>query len=303
MVNCKKKVWKMAVGGILFGLLISAWSWQYPLNVQCAQSKRNQTQEAENIIKNTIQKLEKAESMHVKATMNMEVDALGMNLDTQAEIDMISFQSPYKIKSESSLDRGFLGEKEWTVYAAQQKGEYQLYEKNGKKWSVNEAQAKELLKYDGRNLLKIYLYQIEELQELGEQTLDGIKTVKYRGAFSGDGQKKVLLDAGSIELVSKLFQNSLIKPFGSLVEQKEKVSAMMESAEDLEVVLWIDKYTGYPVQCKMELTEMLSAAYKELAESMSSETARKIARKIEIKKTEIIIECDDFNDAEEIELP
>lgn len=303
MVNCKKKVWKMAAGGILFGLLISAWSWQYPLNVQCAQSKKIQTREAENIIKNTIQRLEKAESMHVKATMNMEVDALGMNLDTQAVIDMISFQSPYKIKSESSLDMGFLGEKEWTVYAAQQKGEYQLYEKNGKKWSVNEAQAKELLKYDGRNLLKIYLSQIEELQELGEETLDGIKTVKYTGAFSGDGQKKLLLDAGSIELVSKLFQNSLIKPFGSLVEQKKKVSAMMESAEDLEVVLWIDKYTGYPVQCKMELTEMLSAAYKELAESMSSETARKIARKIEIKKTEIIIECDDFNDAEEIELP
>jgi len=299
----KKNNGSLILGGILSCIAILIIGCLQPMKVQCAQSKKKTVLTAEDTISDAIRKLEDAQSVHSNVTMKMEVEAFGLNLDTQADLDLIAFRNPYKIKSESHLDMGLLGEKEWTVYATQKGKDYQLYEKNGRKWNVQEAKAKDLLKYDGRNMMKIYLSQIKELQEKGEERLDDSTVIKYTGFIQSDGLKKILLDSGSIDLVGKLFQNSLLKAFGSLSEQKEKVASMIEGTKDLGVTLWIEKDSGYPVRCKMDITESINGAYKELTEGLPSEKAKKVAEKIVIKKTEIVIDCDDFNEAEDFELP
>ena len=283
----KNKKFVLCITTLLFCCMI-------PMNVRC---------ETYDTLENTIQKVEDAKSMHTSVSMTMEVDAFGFDVETEAEIDMISFKSPYKVQSEISLDMGLLGEKEWTVYGAKKDGTYQIYEKNNKKWNAREAQAKELLKYDGRNLMKIFLSQIEDLEKEGIQKKDGRQVVKYSGVITGEGQKKILLDAGCVELVDKLFKNSVLKPFGTLVEQQDKIEEMMKMSVDLPITLWVDKESGYPIQCKMDITEMIGDSYKDLTESMSSDKLRKLAEKVKINRTQIIIECDDFNAADNFVLP
>jgi len=303
MVNKTKKRKKLMRGGILLFITIFTLYWIQPINGQCQQLRKADHKTAEDSLKSAIKKIEETKSLHTKVSMKMEVEVFDLDVGTDAVIDMVSHQSPYKVRSQGTLNMGLLGEKEWSVYAVKNNEKYMLYEKKGKKWNAQEVKAKELIKYDGRNMMKIYLSQIEEIEKERTEKWEDREVIRYSGIINKDGLKKILLDAGSIELVDKLFQNSLLKPFGTLLEQKDKVSEMIETSIDMPVTIWIDQKSGYPLQCTMNITDVIDDTYKELTKSMSSDKARKLAEKVKIEKAEIIIECDDFNEAEIIVIP
>lgn len=285
-----------AAGIMTVFLAAFTWNRQGNMVVQAQMTPQDSVEAA-------IEKLEQAESMRANLVMDLGVEVLGLEMDAQASMDLVTFASPLRLKSDVSLDLGFLGDGQAETYACEENGKYFLYTKNRKRWTKQEVEASELSKYNGQLMMKTYLEQIEELEAQGKETLRKRETYKYAGVIHKDGLQKILLDAGCLELLAESFQGSVLKPVGTLLTQEEKTKALMKKAEDMEVTVWIDAQTGYPVQCSMDVGRMLSDAFGKLTGGSESKNSRKdIWSRVEITRAEIVIRCSEFNDAEEFEI-
>ena len=81
---------------------------------------------------------------------------------------------------------------------------------------------------------------------------------------------------------------------------------MIQLAEGMELTLWIDAQTGYPLQCTMDITEMMRDAYDLLTPKVtkgSGKSEKDIWSQIEVTKTEMVIKCTQFNAAEDFTIP
>ena len=260
----------------------------------------------EEMLELALEKLESAESMRTSLVMDMDIEVFRLRTGIEASMDMVSFRSPMKIKSEINLDMGLLGNTELEAYATEQDGNYQLFVKGGGGWNAGEAAISEVLKYDGRELVRVYLEQVEELEITGTEMLNGKKVYKFTGVMKNDGLEKVLLDTGSLQILSTLFQESILKSLGTFLAQEEEIAKLLKLAEDMELTLWIDAQTGYPLQCTMDITEMMSDAYDLMTPKVtkgSGKSEKDIWSQIEVTKTEIVIRCSQFNTAEDFTIP
>ncbi len=322
-------IWKkisavMVAGALLFSLAGFAWVWQEDLEAVQGTAEKNTTQSnvvlehtdtlqlsallekqqmstAQSRVDEALDKLIQAQSAHSVLTMDMEVEVFKLNLNAIAIMDMVSFRSPVQVKSDISLDLGILGDNQMEVYAREQNTGYQLFLKDGDGWRAQQITAAQLHKYDGQQMMQTFLEQIKDIEVVGTEKLDSGTAYKFTGVIRSDGLQAILLDTGSLGVVAELFQGSILKPFGALLEHEEKISALMKDAEDLEVTLWIDEKTGYPVKGAMDITQMMSDGYKQLYRAAAS--GKSIWSRIEIEKSEIVIECGEFNCAEEIIIP
>lgn len=258
------------------------------------------------ILEFALEKLTSAESMRSSLVMDMDIEVFRLKTGIEASMDMVSFRSPMKIKSEVNLDMGLLGKTQLEAYATEQDGNYQLYVKGAGKWKAGEATLSEVLKFDGMELVKVYLEQIEDLELTGTKMLNGKKAYQFSGVVKSDGLKKVLIDTGSLQILSTLFQNSILKSLGGFLAQEEEVAKMIQLAEGMELTLWIDAQTGYPLQCTMDITEMMQDAYDLLTPNVtkgSGKSEKDIWSQIKVTKTEIVIKCSQFNAAEDFKIP
>lgn len=322
-------IWKKifaatAAGALLFSLAGFAWDWQEELEAvqgtaekiardDVILSKKDintvqnnaQSDTAQSKLEEAKNKLSRAQSAHSVLTMDMEVEAFRLNLNAGAVMDMVSFQSPVKVRSDVSLDLGILGDTDLEVYAAEQGDGYCLYVKDEDGWKQQEVTASQIYKYNGQQMMQTFLEQIDDVREVGTEMLTSGKSYKYTGVIHSNGLQAILLDTGSLEVVAQLFQNSMLKSVGSLLKQEEEIRSLMKKAEDMEVTLWIDAQTGYPVKGTMDITEMMSEGFEQLSKNVSGSKnkGKSIWSQIGIEKTEIVIECGEFNCAEEIVIP
>lgn len=270
-------------------------------------SDREEGTLAEKAVSAALEKLNQAKSMQSGFVMDMGIEVFHLKMDAVASMDMTAFRSPMKVKSDIDLELGILGDTQLQIYALEQDDKYLIYLKDEKGWSRQETDAAGLVCYDGQKLMAAYLEQLEELEEAGTERLSGGMAYKYTGVVKNDGLQKVLLDTGSLKLLPILLkQHKLLKPLGTLLEQQqEQLPDMLKKAEDMQVTLWIDADTGYPVQCSMDVTRMLSEALELIANnaSASSKSNTEILSQLNITRTEITIQCSEFNAAEDFEIP
>lgn len=257
----------------------------------------------EQMLENGIVKLRQAESMHANLEMELEIKVFGFPMSAEASMDMVSFRSPMKLKTNVHLDMGLLGETEVENYACGKDDSYLLYTRDKKNWSVEETTAEELYKYDGQSMMQKYLEQIEELKEQGQEKLQGRSTYKYTGVIRKEGLQKILLDTGLVEHLATVMQGSVLKPVGTVLGQQEKIQALMKKAEDLQVNLWIDEQTGFPLQCSMDVTEMLSDAFGKLVQSSSGGSNKNIWSGLKLAGAQIVIQCGEYDNAQEFSMP
>lgn len=297
----KWKKW-IAAGMVpmLFIYLIGNW------NGQSRVQARAQSTAEEKVLENALGMLDKAESMRTSLSMDMEVKVFWLKTGFEASMDMVSVDSPVKLRSQASLDLGFLGDVELENYVIEQNGGYQLLHKDKDEWKPQEITQAQLYQYDGRQTVQVFLEQIGEIRAAGMGKVDGKKAYKYTGVVQGDGLQKILIDTGSLETLSALFQDSVLNSLGTFLEQEQEIGELLKTAGDLDVSLWIDARTGYPLQCSMDVTEMMGDAYEQICSEVASggkKTEKDLLSRIEIAETEIVIKCSDFNEAEEFVVP
>lgn len=297
----KWKKWIAAVMvPMLFLYLIGNW------NGQSKAQAKTQTTAEEKVLENALKMLGNAESVHTSLAMDMEVKVFWLKTGFEASMDTVSFRSPLKLKSQAGLDLGFLGDVNRETYVIEQDGGYQLLRKAKDGWNTQEITESQLYKYDGRQTMQVFLEQIEELKAAGTGKVDGKKARKYTGVVDGAGLEKILIDTGSLETLSILFQDSMLSSLGTFLEREEEIGELLKTAGELEMWLWIDAKTGYPLQCSMDVTEMMGDAYKQICSEVASggkEAEKDLLSRIEITETKIVMKCSDFNEAEEFVVP
>ena len=294
--------WKKWIATVMLPVVIIWLSGFSQGSIICAQEQKAE----EEILELALEKLTSAESMRSSLVMDMDIEVFRLRTGIEASMDMVSFRSPMKIKSEINLNMGLLGKTKMDAYATEQDGTYQLFVKGAGGWNAGEAALSEVLKFDGMELVKVYLEQIEELELIGTKVLNGKKAYQFSGVVKSDGLKKVLIDTGSIRILSTLFQNSILKSLGGFLAREEEVAKMIQLAEGMELTLWIDAQTGYPLQCTMDITEMMRDAYDLLTPKVtkgSGKSEKDIWSQIEVTKTEMVIKCTQFNAAEDFTIP
>ncbi len=266
-----------------------------------------QVQRTEEEIRNlAVKRLENVESMRSSLAIDMDVTVFRLKTGIEASMDMVSFRSPMKIKSEYHLDMGLLGSTSMETYARESEGKYQLFLKRADGWVAREVAASQVDQYDGRHLAKVYLEQIQDLKLSGTQMLDGREIYQLTGAVKNEGLKKVLIETGSLQVLSALFQDSILRSMGNFLEQEEEVEKLLELAEDMKLTLWIDAKTGYPLQCTMDITEMMKDAFALMAPKVikgSSKAEKDILSQIEVTKTQIVIRCSQYNTVKDFTIP
>ena len=295
--------WKKWIATAMLPVVIIWLSGFNQGSISYAQEQK--TTEAE-ILELALEKLTSAESMRSSLVMDMDIEVFRLRTGIEASMDMVSFRSPMKIKSEMNLDMGLLGKTELEAYATEKDGNYQLFVKGADGWKAGEAAISEVQKYDGRELVKVYLEQVEELEVTGTKMLDGKKVYQFSGVVKNDGLKKVLLDTGCLQILATLFQDSILKSLGGFLAREEEVAKLLQLAEDMELTLFIDAQTGYPLQCTMDITEMMSDAYDLMTPKVtkgSGKSEKDIWSQIEVTKTQIVIKCSQFNTAEDFTIP
>lgn len=294
----------------VMAVCLSAFGWNWKSTQKTGSTSQNTEYTSQNkkytpqqMQENGMDKLKTAQSLHASLEMELEIKIFGFPMEAKASMDMVSFQSPYKLKTDVNLDLGLLGETQALNYACQKDDFYLLYTKNKKGWNVEETTASELYKYDGQRMMQTFLEQIEELTEQGTEKLQGRSTYKYTGIIRWEGLQKILLDTGLVDHLATVMQGSVLKSVGNVLGQQEQIKALMKKAEDLEVTLWIDEQTGYPLQCSMDVTEMLSDAFGKLVESSSDNTGTKKWSGFKLTGAEIVIQCGEYNQAQEFTMP
>ncbi len=256
----------------------------------------------EKMLQIALERLATIESMHSDLTMDMEVKVLGLKTGMAANMDMTSFRSPVRVKADIGLDLGILGSTELEVYAREQGENYQLFLKDGKGWRSGTVEASQLCRFDGRQLMQVYLKQIENLKIADAGTLGGKKVCHFTGVVRNDGFKEMLVDTGSLRLLAALFGDTMLSSLGKLLAQEDEVSILLDRVKDIKVDLWIDIQTGDAVRCSMDITDMLRDAYDMLFGD-GSKTGNSIWSGIEVTKTELVLNCSEINEAEEITIP
>lgn len=271
---------------------------------------------ARKVLMQAVQKLEEADSM--ETTLEITVQARIFKLDAQAQIDaeFVTFQDPLRLKTQIETDLGWLGSSSAQLIAVDTEEGYRLFtarekkkglfdfagkiagnEKKETEWIKRSLPAGELAAYSGRDLMKTYLGQLTDVVYEGEKKRDGRSVYQYTAIVSHKGLKKILLDTGSLEVLLETGTANLWKPLRNVfMKNKDQIPEMMNRAEDMKVIVWVDKETGYPAGGSMDITHMLDGALREL-------TGQENAAGTGVQTAEICITCDRFNQAQKFAVP
>lgn len=250
-------------------------------------------------------KLAGVQSLDAEITVDMGIKVLGQQFDAQAVMDMSTFQSPMKMKADLCLDLGILGSSKMQAYAQEKDGKYGLYVYDGTKWSRQEARAADLKKYNGQKVMNIYLDKIGEINLEAAQTLEGKTADKYSGVIHGDTLKEVFQNSGITDSMGALMSNDVLKPLSLLLQNHgDLIQEVLEGAQDIPVSLWIDRETGYPVQCSMDITDIVGDIFTQVNKKSSGKiSTANLLSEVSISKTNITVKCGSFDEAEDFTVP
>ena len=267
------------------------------------------------LLSGALSNLKEAKSLHTSLNLDLTVKVYGLPLSAQAVFDMTVFHSPLKLKADTTLDLGLFGHTSLQAYARQTKDAYQLFFQKDSVWQSATVADAELEKYDGGRMMEACLTKLDHLTFSGKEWKSGKILHKYTGILQHEALQALLLDAGSIDLLADLLKEyDTLESMGTLLlENKSYIEELMKTSQDLEVALWIEPETSYPVQCQMDITQMLNEALeilkKQLPEENTSRSKGLFLRNrspwssLKISNAEITIFCDSFNSAEDFSIP
>ncbi len=305
---------KYAAAVMLLGLLCCAAFSGKVFGKGRAEGPVEAGMSAQEAVAAALERLEQAESMETRLSLDLEAKAFGLPVDAQADLDLVAFQEPMKVKADMVLDAGLFGSDAYEAYVRQVEGRYQLFVKNAGRWNAGrwnarEVQPEQLLRYNGKQMLITYLKHVEDLNEIGEpESLPDSKACRYTGVLRSDGLQDVLLGTGSVELLLGILEQDGWKPLGALLRKnEERLLELMGKAEDLPVTIWIDQETGYPMQCSMEISDSVNAALKELTadekKGFLKQAAARLWSHVEVTDAKLVIQCGGFNSVDDFPIP
>lgn len=242
----------------------------------------------EEIFSDALANMGKMESMHMNMSMQLEMSVMGqkMNMKIGAEADAIT--NPVKGKMDMKMEVGGMS-MQMPMYYEQQGDAFMTYigmdDGSGVVWYRQQAENAPV----NNNLLSASaMAGFEYIEEEREDE----NTLRYRG----------MMDAQQLK---SLLETSMSGGLDSLTGGDAKLlNAVLEEIGKTEMIVTVDKQSGYIVRQELDMGPMMSAIMKKALESSGEEALDlDMSSLIEIGEMPVVIEYSRFNEISSIEIP
>lgn len=240
------------------------------------------------------EKMGDVSSMNAKMVMEMDMDLAAngesQSMQTVTTVDMSCFYNPMRFKADTTVDAGENGSTSLTVYAETgEDGTCTMYMTDGTAWQSQSVEMDALAQYDAASSMNEYLSDAYTYEAAGKEQVDGADAYKYTATMTGDDVKETLLSTGALDS----FQSSLSV-------DSSQLESMMTDLGDITIDLWIDAESFYPVKYEMDMTSVMDALIKAMAESMADQAE---GLSMSIPKMKMVMNCSNYNAAEDFTVP
>lgn len=242
----------------------------------------------EDIFNDALANMGKMESMHMNMSMQLEMSVMGqkMNMKIGAEADAIT--NPVKGKMDMKMEVGGMS-MEMPMYYEQQGDAFMTYigmdDGTGVVWYRQQAENAPV----NNNLLSASaMAGFEYIEEEREDE----NTLRYRGMMGAQQLKSLL-------------ETSMSGGLDSLTGgDAELLDAVLKEIGKTEMIVTVDKQSGYIVRQELDMGPMMSAIMKKALESSGEEALDlDMSSLIEIGEMPVVIEYSRFNEISSIEIP
>lgn len=242
----------------------------------------------EDIFNDALANMGKMESMHMNMSMQLEMSVMGqkMNMKIGAEADAIT--NPVKGKMDMKMEVGGMS-MQMPMYYEQQGDAFMTYigmdDGTGVVWYRQQAENAPV----NNNLLSASaMAGFEYIEEEREDE----NTLRYRG----------MMDAQQLKI---LLETSMSGGLDSLTGgDAELLDAVLGEIGKTEMIVTVDKESGYIVRQELDMGPMMSAIMKKALESSGEEALDlDMSSLIEIGEMPVVIEYSRFNEISSIEIP
>lgn len=242
----------------------------------------------EEIFSDALANMGKMESMHMNMSMQLEMSVMGqkMNMKIGAEADAIT--NPVKGKMDMKMEVGGMS-MQMPMYYEQQGDAFMTYigmdDGTGVVWYRQQAENAPV----NNNLLSASaMAGFEYIEEEREDE----NTLRYRGMMGAQQLKSLL-------------ETSMSGGLDSLTGgDAELLDAVLKEIGKTEMIVTVDKQSGYIVRQELDMGPMMSAIMKKALESSGEEALDlDMSSLIEIGEMPVVIEYSRFNEISSIEIP
>ena len=242
----------------------------------------------EEIFNDALANMGKMESMYMNMSMQLEMSVMGqkMNMKIGAEADAIT--NPVKGKMDMKMEVGGMS-MQMPMYYEQQGDAFMTYigmdDGSGVVWYRQQAENAPV----NNNLLSASaMAGFEYIEEEREDE----NTLRYRGMMGAQQLKSLL-------------ETSMSGGLDSLTGgDAELLDAVLEEIGKTEMIVTVDKESGYIVRQELDMGPMMSAIMEKALESSGEEALDiDMSSMIEIGEMPVVIEYSRFNEISSIEIP
>ena len=235
-----------------------------------------------------MEKLNAVSSLDATMVMEMNMSVMEQVMETKTTMNMSCFNDPMKLKADMTMDMGDLGSVDMSMYAAMDGDTYNMYLYDGTNWTTQAVDVSYLQQYDAKESMNLYLESGDDYTLAGTEEINGSTTNKFTGVIRGEALEEVLAASGAT--------SNLEASVGDL-----DLASLYSDLGDLEITVWVDQESGYPVRYAMDMTQMMQGMMdKILAASAEGEDTSGM---LTVDKVNMVMDCFNFNSAADFEIP
>ena len=235
-----------------------------------------------------MEKLNAVSSLDATMVMEMNMSVMEQVMETKTTMNMSCFNDPMKLKADMTMDMGDLGSVDMSMYASMDGDTYNMYLYDGSSWTTQAVDVSYLQQYDAKESMNLYLESGDDYTLAGTEEINGSTANKFTGVIRGEALEEVLAASGAT--------NNLEASVGDL-----DLASLYSDLGDLEITVWVDQESGYPVRYAMDMTQMMQGMMdKILAASAEGEDTSGM---LTVDKVNMVMDCFNFNSAADFEIP
>ena len=270
---------KRLAAGVLSGMLM----------VTLAACGGGTTKDATADIQAATEKMNALESMDATMVMEMDMSVMGQKVETDTLMTMSCFNDPLKLKADMTMDMGSYGSTSMSLYAAMDGNDYTMYLYDGNSWTSDTVDMGYLQQYDAQESMNLYLESGSQYTMVGTEEINGSAANKYTGVVTGDALEEVMAASGAA--------SNLETSLGSDLD----LSDLYSDLGDLQITVWVDQQSGYPVRYYMDMTKMMQSVMEKAIEAAASGVD--MSGMMTVDRVVLTMDCSNFDNVADFSIP
>ena len=239
----------------------------------------------------------KADSLSYKINMDMGMTVFGMNMDTLMDADVKTIQEPFSMEMLGKMDMGDLGNYDMKIYAESDAEGITMYtgmEMDGEtSWMKTKAaiDSAQISQYNAQSNIQVYMENAKNFKEVGEEEVEGAKTVRFDGTISGESIEKALEESG---------MSSQLETAGA-----EDAKDIYSEIGEIPVSFWVDTEKELIVKYTIDMSETIKNMMDKALEEAKKEgeEAAEMAGLFSMDRSIITTIITGINDVDAIVIP